>query len=134
VIAEFRNRNIFQTELNSNSATRPFVIGSVAMPGFGADAAWFFMAPFFPWESPLSRIGFDASFRAYVGGKVSGAPYKAYQYDVALNYRLSRKWAIGVGNGGVLQTADLTTGTVHENVNSYFVRLTLVPYLREGTR
>ena len=132
-VVDFRGRNIYQ--LNSDAALRPFVIGSVAMPGFGVDASWFPVGAFKPFTNWAARIGIDLSYRMYTGGKISGRAFNASILDAGLNYRLGKKWALGGGYSKTTQSAafpELSTGKINESITNFFVRLILIPYLEEA--
>ena len=130
LVIDYRGRNLYQPGLSD--ADRPFVIGSFAMIGFGAEASWYFGALMAPWTSWVSRLGVDAATRFYVGGKISGRKTTAMIFDGGLSYRLGSKWAVGAGYNLTTQRTDfpeLAAGYVSEPMSSFFLRLQLVPHL-----
>lgn len=144
---EYRGRNSYQTYVSSNvsasGAKKPFYIGALTVPGVGADLGWFPGGAFYPWEHWLSRVGIDLTYRYYIGGKIAlgthVAPIASNFWDIGMQYRLTRKWAIGGGYSKFSQSFDIKklfpdaeSARLKEPMTNYYVRLILVPYIVEG--
>lgn len=127
LVGDYRGRNVYQT-----GSVRPFIIGSVAIPGFGLDVNSY---PFATASSGWSKVGIDFSTRFYMGGNVGGRPYSSYLFDTAINYKIHRKWALGFGYAYVTQSASftgLTVAKVQERMDSFFLRLSIIPRVNNG--
>ncbi len=127
-VLDYRGRNIYQT-----SFTRPFIIGSVALPGFGFDLQSFPFLSANGTSSKLRNLALDFSTRLYLGGRVGGRPYRAYLYDIAVGYKVNKKWALSLGYASLNQQATfsgVTATKVTEKMSSVFARISLIPYSR----
>jgi hypothetical protein len=129
-ILDFRGRNLYQT---GTSEEKPFLLGSITLAGGGIDGAYYF------W--PINwgpRLGISASSRFYPYGVVGGRRLSSYIIEGALNFRLDKKWALGFGYSRTFNyvstpeyddVGGAAQSFVSEPVTSYFLRLSLVPFI-----
>lgn len=127
LVGEYRGRSIYQ----NSEEKRSFVIGSVSVPGYGLDFGLFPGAFRYPENHWASHIGIDFSMRIAFGSLLgAGKQYGASSWDGAVSYRITPKWALGLGYSKIVQQADFTEanyGTVKEGLGNFFFRLTLLP-------
>jgi hypothetical protein len=124
VALEIRERNIFQSSTNS-----AFLIGSLIAPNLSVSSLWFPWSKR-PWQNRLSRFGFDAIARLGLSFKVQSNDILTYQFGGGLNYKISRRLAVGAGYSRDLQSIKSVGETTTETGDFYFVRLSLLPIVR----
>jgi len=125
-VVDYRGRNVYQV-----ATTRSFILGSTALPGGGIDFSWYFASLFSQRQQWYTRFGIDAGLR-YYGGRIANNPYKNLMWEAVLNYRLARKWAVGVGYSAATRTADFDSiaageRRISEPLTSFLFKVSLVP-------
>jgi len=127
IVGEYRGRTVYQLA----QTQRSFVIGSTATPGFGLELGGFPGILKYPATHWATRVGLDFSWRQSLG--VSGLSYASSMWETVLSYRVTSKWALGLGYSKISQQSDFslsedpTVGVLREGVSNLFLRLTLLP-------
>ncbi len=140
LVGDYRGKNLYQRALSESD--KPFLSGAITLAGFGTDISWFFGGVMAPWESFWSRFGTRVAWRLYLPYNLGGTQVSGNLIDVCLDYRISDKWAVGLGYsraGTSLISPLLENATINESMTSYFFRLSLVPFIKtakdsRGTR
>mgnify|MGYP000970503622 CR=1 FL=1 len=130
LMGEFRGRNVYQI-----GAQRSFVIAAAALPYAGFEASWFPFGAFLDWNHWLSRLGVEVAGHLALQRQLAGRPFRSDFYEGLLQYRLSSKWALGVGYSLIRQSADFSDagfGSIEETAKNYFLRLSLLPRASES--
>lgn len=143
---DFRGRNVYQTFVSQSklAGRKPYLIGQLTVPGAGIEASWFPGGLWKPWEHWMSRVGIDGSYRQYFLGRIQPQGYDslvnvgANTWEVGLQYRLTRKWAVGLGYSRQTESFDYPapdptddSTPIHEKMSNIYLRLLLVPYIVE---
>ncbi len=125
-ILAFRSRNIFQSSME-----RPFLIGAWSAPGLGFDFQWFPKARSGFYKKG-ARWGYEAGVRATSLLKIKSRSFQAYDGNLGLSYRMSRKWTLSSGVGTLYQSLDYKdqgANIVGETYNFVYVRLSFLPFV-----
>jgi hypothetical protein len=117
-------RNIYQT--NASDDEKTFLLTSATLFGGGIEGSYYF------WNQDWGpRLGIFGDVFYYLGG--AGGTVRSISYEGGMNYRINKKWAIGLGYQGKsfsLPNTELDDGSrVTESQMAYFLRLSLVPFL-----
>lgn len=136
LVGDYRGRNLYQAA--PTAELKPFLSGAVTIVGAGADLVWFWGGTLAPFDSFWSRFGTRLMGRYYPQFTLGGRPLSGFLGDVSLDYRISKKWAVGLGYSlatTTFQTPDLVEidgiSSIRETFSAYFLRLSLVPFVEE---